>query len=197
MCECLDTSEHNGIAHFVLVHHFVELCFCLVDLVSIVIVDNTGQTVRILVKMMLQRAELVLTPDSAQGETKVLVLHGLHVGTDRCDDRHHLAKPQLEEDRDLSSPLKPNHQDPRHSLASPITRVSEPDVLVASTDVRIILADMHTTCNVKALLADSHQFPDMTVSAGVQRVRELEHPARPRERPGQSDPRSSSTGTDR
>ena len=30
--------------------------------------------------------------------------------------------------------------------------------LVASTDVKIILADVHTTCNVKALLADAHHY---------------------------------------
>ena len=38
-----------------------------------------------------------------------------------------------------------------------MTRVPEHDALVAS-DVKIILADVQTTCNVKALLVDAHQY---------------------------------------
>ena len=157
----VSTNDHNRIAHFVLVHHFVGLCFCLLDPVSIVTVDNI---VRILVVMTPQGGTCP-DPRRSQSETKVLVLHGgLHVGTDRCDRRHHLTKLQLEEDRNLSSSLKPNHQDPRHSLSSPTACAPEPDALVAGTDVRIILAGTHTTWNVKALLADGHQFRDTTIS---------------------------------
>ena len=63
-CECVDTSEHNRIAHFVLVHHFVELCICLLDPVSIVTVDNIDQTVRILEVMVPQRADHKVEPQS-------------------------------------------------------------------------------------------------------------------------------------
>ena len=37
----------------------------------------------------------------------------------------------------------------------------------ASTDIKIILADVHTTCNVKVLLVDSHQFTETTLSNGA------------------------------
>ena len=39
-----------------------------------------------------------------------------------------------------------------------MTRVPEHDALVASTDVKITLANVHTTCNVRALLVDAQQY---------------------------------------
>ena len=152
--------------YFVLVHPFVSLCFCLLELVSIVTVDNVGQTVRILVVMMRQRKELVLTPIGRRGETKVLALHGLHVGPDRCDDRHNLAKLQLEEDRNLSSPTIQIH-----STFLPVPPH----------------ADVHSTCNVKVQMAAVYGRDVQRLST---EVRELDHPARSPDRPGQPDPRS-------
>ena len=65
-----------------------------------------------------QRADLVLASDVPHGETQILVLHGLHVETNRRDGRDHFAKLQLVEDRGLSSCIKANHQDPHLGLAN-------------------------------------------------------------------------------
>ena len=46
----------------------------------------------------------------------------------------------------------------RHGVLSLITRLPEHDTLVASTDVKIILADVHTICSVKALLIDAGEY---------------------------------------
>ena len=80
------------------------------------------------------------------------------------------------QDRGLSSCLKPNRQDPHDAPANP-----KPDALVASTNVKIIPCrrTYHLQCQSSA-----------SISAGEQKVRELEHPARPPDRPGQPDPRS-------
>ena len=147
--ECIGTSEHNRIAHFVLFHQIVELSLCLLDPVATVTDDNVDQTVPTMVEMTSQGADLVLTSDAPHGENQILVLHGLHVETDRCVGHH------LEEDRGLSSCLKPNHQGPHLNLASPTTCAPEPCALVASTDIKTIFVDVHTTCYVKALLVDS------------------------------------------
>ena len=45
-----------------------------------------------------------------------------------------------------------------HGVLSLITRVPELDALVPSADVKIIHADVHITCNVRALLVDAHQY---------------------------------------
>ena len=46
----------------------------------------------------------------------------------------------------------------RHGVLSLITRIPEHDTLVASTDVKIILADVYTICSVRALLIDADQY---------------------------------------
>mmetsp|Transcript_63861 Transcript_63861/g.169047 ORF Transcript_63861/g.169047 Transcript_63861/m.169047 type:complete len:316 (+) Transcript_63861:590-1537(+) len=46
----------------------------------------------------------------------------------------------------------------RHGVLSLITRIPEHDALVTSTDVKIILADVHTACNVRTLLVDADQY---------------------------------------
>ena len=46
----------------------------------------------------------------------------------------------------------------RHGVLSLITRGPEHDTLVASTDVKIILADVHTICNARALLIDAEEY---------------------------------------
>ena len=68
----LAKNEHNRIVHFVLVRHFDELCFCLLDPVSTATVDNVDQTVLILVVMMPQRAELVPVPEGHTVKLKSL-----------------------------------------------------------------------------------------------------------------------------
>ena len=65
------------------------------------------------------------------------------------------------EDRSLSICLKPNN--------ILISVLPVPSALVASTDVNIIIADVHPACNVRALLVDAHQFTKTTISAGVRR----------------------------
>ena len=62
-CECVRVSEHNRTRHFTL-DHFLELFFCIYDLVSTVTVDNVHQTVRTLVDMTPQWADVVLASDA-------------------------------------------------------------------------------------------------------------------------------------
>ena len=90
---------------------------------------------------------------------KLKFLYGLHV--EAGHGRDHFAKLQLIEYRGLSSC---HHQDPHHGLATLITRVPEHDAMV----VKISLADMHTTCNVRALRVDALQFTKTSISAAVQ-----------------------------
>ena len=121
---CLHKQASRISTSFILL---LSSAFALLDPVSIVAVDNVDQNLRILVVMMSQRAQLVLTPNGPQGETKVLTRHVLHIGIDRYDGRHHLATLHLEEDRDLSSSSwstprscqSPPHMYPSQTLWSP------------------------------------------------------------------------------
>ena len=66
-------TEHNSIAHFVL-DFFNELFFCILDPISIVTVDNVDQTVRTLLVVSPEGADLTLSSDVPHGETQVLLL---------------------------------------------------------------------------------------------------------------------------
>ena len=72
--------------------------------------------------MAAQGADLVLASDT-HGETQVLALDGFHAEAARSEG----------------------------GLASLITRVPEQDTVVPTTDIKIVLADVHTACNVRDL----------------------------------------------
>merc|ERR1719326_2001466 len=45
----------------------------------------------------------------------------------------------------------------RHAVLGLIAGIAEHDALITSTDIHVLLADVHTTCNVRRLLVDAHQ----------------------------------------
>ena len=113
-------------------------------------------------------AHLILASDAKHGETQVLVLHGHHAEDALSEGRDHFAKLQPSGDRGLTTCIMPDRRAPHLGLASLITCVPEQDALVASNDVKIIVADVHTDCKVRALLVDTHQSTETTTSTGAQ-----------------------------
>mmetsp|Transcript_42691 Transcript_42691/g.108390 ORF Transcript_42691/g.108390 Transcript_42691/m.108390 type:complete len:214 (-) Transcript_42691:34-675(-) len=45
----------------------------------------------------------------------------------------------------------------RHAILGLVASVAEHDALIAGADIHVILANVHTTCDVRALLVDAHQ----------------------------------------
>ena len=73
------------------------------------------------------------------------------------------------EQSSFTSCINPDPQASHFRIASLITRVPEPDALVAGTDVNIILPDVYTTCNVRAQLVEAHQFTKTPTTTGAQK----------------------------
>ena len=83
-----------------------------------------------------------MASDAPYGDTQVFALNGLHAEATRSEGRGHIAKLHLKDDRGLTTNIEADHQVSNFGLA-------EQDAVVLTTDVKIILADVHTACNVR------------------------------------------------
>merc|ERR1719453_817858 len=104
-------DEQHRLAELVLVEHAVQLVAGLSDTVAIVGIDDEDDTLRVLVVVAPERADLVLAAHVPHRERDVLVLDGLDVEADGGDGGHDLTELELVEDGGLTGGVEANHED--------------------------------------------------------------------------------------
>merc|ERR550514_319736 len=122
-------DEEHRVAHLLLVQHLRKLFARVLDAVPVVAVNNEDEALRVLVVVAPKGTDLVLAAHVPDREADVLVLHGLHVETDRRDRRHHLSELELIKDGRLPGGIKADHEDAHLLLAEhplPYLRECEP-----------------------------------------------------------------------
>mmetsp|Transcript_30103 Transcript_30103/g.97097 ORF Transcript_30103/g.97097 Transcript_30103/m.97097 type:complete len:265 (-) Transcript_30103:53-847(-) len=103
--------QKHSLAELVLIQHAMELIARLPDTVAIVGVNDKDDTLRVLVVMAPERADLVLAANVPHGERNVFVLDSLDVEADGGDGGDDLAQLELVQDGGLAGRVQTNHQD--------------------------------------------------------------------------------------
>ncbi|KAG6554759.1 hypothetical protein Mapa_003778 [Marchantia paleacea] len=119
-------NQQHCITKLIFIHHSVQLVTGLGNTISVVAVHHENQALSVLEVMLPQRPDLVLTSHIPHREADVLVLHRLHVETDRRNGGHNLSQLQLVQNRRLSSRIQTHHQN-SHLLLSkkPLEQLGE------------------------------------------------------------------------
>merc|ERR1719387_133564 len=104
-------DEYNSIAHLILIQHLCQLFTCVLNAIAIVAVDNKDESLRVLVVVTPEWADLVLAANVPDCEADVFVLNCLDIEANRGDRGHNFPELQLVQDGCFTSGIKANHQD--------------------------------------------------------------------------------------